>query len=142
MKRIYTISAFVSVLLPLALSCTKTEGLKEGNVELSADVVTIGVYAGLGILEVDSSADWYIENIPDWCGTVRPSGGEAGKTTVRIRGRFYYETRDRSAVVSVVCGGVSKQFTLIQTGMRSITITPLFDESISYDGGPCALKIE
>ena len=142
MKRIYTISAFVSVLLPLALSCTKTEGLKEGNVELSADVVTIGADAGLGILEVDSSADWYIENIPDWCGTVRPSGGEAGKTTVRIRGRFYYETRDRSAVVSVVCGGVSKQFTLIQTGMRSITITPLFDESISSDGGPCALKIE
>ena len=47
MKRIYTISAFVSVLLPLALSCTKTEGLKEGNVELSADVVTIGADAGL-----------------------------------------------------------------------------------------------
>lgn len=143
MKRIYTISSLVAaVFLPLAPACTKTESLKEGNVELSTDVVTIDADAGLGILEVNSSAEWYIENIPDWCGTVRPSGGEAGRTAVRIRGRFYSETRDRSAVVSVVCGGVSKQFTLLQTGKRSITITPLFDDSIASEGGSCSLKIE
>ena len=75
-------------------------------------------------LVVKSSTYWSINDIPDWCGTIRPSHGEAGEWTVRIRGRFYEEKPDRTAILTVVAGDKSETLTLTQRGHKQIAVSP------------------
>ena len=115
-------AVFLLLMASLLLSCSKEESRKGGDISLSSDAIIIDADAGLGILEIDAESDWYIDCIPEWCGTVRPSSGTAGVTEVRIRGRFYYDTEDRKADLKVVSGDREKIVTLTQTGKRKIEI--------------------
>lgn len=134
------IAVFLLMMASLLLSCSKEESRKGGDISLSSDAIIIDADAGLGILEIDAESDWYIDCIPEWCGTVRPSSGTAGVTEVRIRGRFYYDTEDRKADLKVVSGDREKIVTLTQTGKRKIEIVPDC-QRVSADGGDVSLAV-
>lgn len=129
------------LIIPFLFSCTDDEGGRGGNVTLSSETIVIDADAGLGILNVDADSDWYIDDIPDWCGTVRPSMGSKGMTEVRIRGRFYYGTEDRQATLKVVCGNVTRTLTLVQTGKRSIDIVPGI-QRVPSAGGEISIAVK
>ena len=129
------------LIIPFLFSCTDDEGGRGGNVTLSSETIVIDADAGLGILNVDADSDWYIDDIPDWCGTVRPSMGSKGMTEVRIRGRFYYGTEDRQASLKVVCGNVTRTLTLVQTGKRSIDIVPGI-QRVTSAGGEISIAVK
>ncbi|MGN1233569.1 MAG: M64 family metallopeptidase [Candidatus Cryptobacteroides sp.] len=132
-------TAFLLV-MALLFSCTEEESRKGGDISLSTDKIMIDADAGLGILDIDAESDWYIDGIPEWCGTVRPSMGKGGKTEVRIRGRFYYETADRQAELKVVSGDCEKTFKLIQTGKRIIEILPDC-QRVPSNGGEISIAV-
>lgn len=93
---------FLMLVLPF-VSCDKNEatGVK-ATLSISRNEIVLDSDASVEELVVTSNTDWSINDIPDWCGTIRPSYGKAGEWTVRIRGRFYEEKADREALLSVV----------------------------------------
>lgn len=115
---------FLMLILPFA-SCEKgPEGVVKAELSISRNEIVLDSDASVEELVVKSSTDWSINGIPEWCGTIRPSYGKAGEWTVRIRGRFYEEKTERSAVLSVVAGDKTQTFTLIQRGHKQIAVTP------------------
>ena len=128
------------LLLPF-VSCNKTEeGVEKAELSISKSEIVLDSDAGLDSIVVVSSTYWSINDIPDWCGTVRPSHGQAGTWTVRIRGRFYEEKDDRSAVLTVVAGDKKENFTLTQRGHKQIGATPELSR-IPSAGGQTTITI-
>ena len=128
------------LLLPF-VSCDKNvEGVVNAELSISKTEIVLDSDAGLDSLVVESSTYWSINDIPDWCGTVRPSHGQAGKWTVRIRGRFYEEKEDRSAMLTVVAGDKRETITLTQLGHKQISVTPA-ESRIPSAGGQVTLTV-
>jgi hypothetical protein len=126
---------FFLMLLMAFASCEK--GQETGvaaELSISRSEIVLDSDASVEELVVKASTDWSINDIPDWCGTIRPSYGKAGEWTVRIRGRFYEEKEDRSAVLSVVAGDKTQTFTLIQRGHKQIFVTPTLSRLPSAGG--------
>ena len=121
MKRI-----FLFFMIFLAAACSTDDGAfsQKARLSISAKEIVISADAGLETFEINASTDWSIENIPDWCGTVRPSYGSAGVWEVRVRGRFYEEKKDRSAVLTVVAGDRKENIVLLQKGAARIDVSP------------------
>lgn len=115
---------FLMLVLPF-VSCDKNEapGVK-ATLSISRNEIVLDSDASVEELVVMSNTDWSINDIPDWCGTIRPSYGKAGEWTVRIRGRFYEEKADREALLSVVAGDAKETLTLKQKGHKQIFVTP------------------
>ncbi len=126
---------FFLMLLSAFASCEKDpESVVNADLSISRNEIVLDSDASVEELVVKSSTDWSINDIPDWCGTIRPSYGKAGEWTVRIRGRFYEEKEDRSAVLSVVAGDKTQTFTLIQRGHKQIFVTPALSRLPSAGG--------
>lgn len=133
---------FFLVSLLFIVSCDKsTEGTVNAELSISRNEIVLDSDASVEELVVKSSTDWSINDIPDWCGTVRPSYGKAGEWTVRIRGRFYEDKADRSAVLSVVAGDKTEPLTLIQRGHKQIAVSPSLSR-IASSGGQVNLAVK
>lgn len=132
---------FILLLLLPFVSCNKVEdGQVKAELSISKTEVVLDSDAGLDSIVVVSSTYWSINDIPQWCGTVRPSHGQAGTWTVRIRGRFYEEKEERSAVLTVVAGDKKECFTLVQKGHKSIGATPELSR-IPSAGGQAIISV-
>ncbi len=133
---------FLFFMIFLVAACSADDGAVSQNAKLSisAKEIVISADAGLEIFEIDASTDWSIENIPDWCGTVRPGYGPAGVWEVRVRGRFYEEKEDRSAVLTVVAGNRKEDIVLLQRGAARIDVSPT-SPIVSSEGGPVILTV-
>ena len=93
---------FLMLLLPF-VSCDKNaEGVLKAELSISKNEIVLDSDASVEELVVKANTDWSINDIPDWCGTIRPSYGRAGEWTVRIRGRFYEGKENRTAELKVV----------------------------------------
>lgn len=128
----------------LAFTLISCEGsLKSADptsLTVSKDVIYISADAGLETFEVDASANWSIDGVPDWCGSVVPSYGRAGKYNVRVRGRFYEDFKDRSANLSVVCGSEIRNVHLVQYGCETFTVD-IDNQSIPSIGGTVKVSV-
>lgn len=132
---------FLMLLLPF-VSCEKgPEGVVKAELSISRNEIILDSDASVEELVVKSSTYWSINDIPDWCGTIRPSHGEAGEWTVRIRGRFYEEKPDRTAILTVVAGDKSETLTLTQRGHKQIAVSPSVCR-IPSAGGQAKLSVE
>lgn len=110
------------VALLVVSACGKEVTKVNASLTVSKTEIILTADASVEELEIESSVDWMINGIPEWCGTVRPSYGTAGKHTVRIRGRFYDEKADRSAELTVVAGDKQVPVLLVQTGKRTVRV--------------------
>lgn len=138
---------FIHVLLSALLLCgcgDSSDEPQQPDVTLSAtpSQVTIDADAGSAEFVVEASADWSLSGIPDWCGSVRPNRGSAGKTTVAVGGKFYDDEQDRSATLTVACGGKSVSVTLTQRGKRSVRLTPERIEPLAFGGDSFEVSVE
>ena len=131
---------FLMLVLPF-VSCDKnTEVAVNVELSISRNEIILDPDASVEELVVKSSTDWSINDIPQWCGTIRPSYGKAGEWTVRIRGRFYEEKADRSAVLKVVAGDKTETFTLLQRGAKIID-AKLYDSRVPSVGGQVKVNV-
>ena len=138
MNRIACIMLGILVLASCGLN---EDGMSEVTLNVSRNEVWLDPDASVEEIEIESSTRWSIEGIPDWCGTVRPSYGEAGKWTVRIRGRFYEGRDDRSAMLSVVAGDCVETIGLYQRGCKMIR-AELESARIPSAGGNVRVSVE
>ena len=131
---------FLMLVLPF-VSCDKnTEVAVNVELSISRNEIILDPDASVEELVVKASTDWRINDIPQWCGTIRPSYGKAGEWTVRIRGRFYEEKADRSAVLKVVAGDKTETFTLLQMGAKIID-AKLYDSRVPSVGGQVKVNV-
>ena len=89
MKLRYIISS-IFTLLAVALSCTKVDDSHLSQVQVSKSYVAFPVEGGSVDVIVNATADWAINDIPEWL-TVSPAAGHAGESgCVRAGGEFCY----------------------------------------------------
>lgn len=137
MKRIFLFVAFVMSVV----ACDREDLVKtEADLSVSRTEIALDADATVEEVVIESDMPWHFENIPEWCGTVRPSYGDAGTYTVRIRGRFYEGKEDRSAVMSVVSGSTSEDITLVQYGWKTLEVT-LDMPALPNEGGDITLTV-
>ena len=132
---------FLMLVVPF-VSCVKNkETAVNAELSISRNEIILNSDASVEELVVKSSTDWSIDDIPQWCGTIRPSYGRAGEWTVRIRGRFYEEKADRTAVLKVVAGDKVEPLTLTQLGNKQIAVSPTVSR-IPSAGGQVVLAVD
>ena len=131
---------FLMLLLPF-VSCDKNaEGVLKAELSISKNEIVLDSDASVEELVVKANTDWSINDIPDWCGTIRPSYGRAGEWTVRIRGRFYEGKENRTAELKVVAGDKTQALTLIQKGAKMIDVK-LANPRIPSSGGAVTVMV-
>lgn len=143
MKKCLFIYILLSALLLWGCGGSSDDRL-EPDVTLSVtpSLVTIDADAGREEFVVEASGNWTLSGIPEWCSSVRPDRGGAGKTTVSVGGKFYDGEQDRTATLTVTCGAKSIPVTLTQRGKRSILLSPDRIEPLACGGDSFEVRVE
>lgn len=143
MKRYLFFHVLLSALLLCGCGGSSDDELQpDVTLSVTPSLVTIDADAGRDEFVVEASGDWTLSGVPEWCSSVRPNRGGAGKTAVSIVGKFYDGEQDRTATLTVTCGAKSVPVALTQRGKRSILLTPDRIEPLACGGDSFEVRAE
>ncbi len=91
-------------------------------------------------VEFTASDPWTASVDKDWC-SVSPASGEAGSATITVTAAANETSDERSAVVTLKCGNVTKTFTVSQKQKNMIEV-PQSSFSVNSNGGVINIEVK
>ena len=137
MKLRYIISS-IFTLLAVALSCTKVDDSHLSQVQVSKSYVAFPVEGGSVDVIVNATADWAINDIPEWL-TVSPAAGHAGETTVTFSASETSKTNE--ARLHLVCNGATQIINVMQVAEKvELPLSTCAEVNAAEDGPSFRIK--
>lgn len=137
MKLRYIISS-IFTLLAVALSCTKVDDSHLSQVQVSKSYVAFPVDGGSVDVVVNATADWAINDIPEWL-TVSPAAGQAGETTVKFSASETSKTNE--ARLHLVCNGATQIINVMQVAEKvELPLSTCAEVNAAEDGPSFRIK--
>ncbi len=137
MKLRYIITTLVAA-VALATSCQESLERHLAEVQVSSSYVAIPAAGGSKTITVTATADWTINDIPEWL-TIKPVSGQAGETEVTFTSAA--ATSTNQTTVHLVCSGKTQEINVLQqTAKQELPISTCAQVNSGEDGKTYRIK--
>ncbi len=137
MKLRYIITTLVAA-LALATGCQESLERHLAEVQVSSSYVAIPAAGGSKTITVTATADWVINDIPEWL-TVAPTSGASGETEVTFTSAAATSTNETT--VHLTCSGKVQEINVLQlTAKQELPISTCAEANAGVDGTSYRIK--
>lgn len=127
------------ILLLVFSSCKNNDPVITPEIQVAKEEITMSKESGTTNLAIKTNLSWTATSSETWC-TLSPSSGEAGTTQIIVSVTANTTSADRSALITINVGSLTKQISLTQK-LTNFLILEHKNYTSAVEGGDITVNI-